>query len=822
MTRGLWLVVGVIAAATSALAAPPTVESVAPGVGQRGTEFTLTLVGARLDKPQEVLLYNSGVTVTKLTAMSENEAKVTLKSAADAPLGEHPFRIRTAGGVSELRVFRLTSFKVIAETEPNDKTAQEIPLNVTVTGATESGGVDRFAVKLKKGERLSAEVEGVRLAADTTDTALTVTGPDGKALATSDDTALFHQDPFTSLIAPADGVYTIEVRDTNFGGSDGHRYALHVGTFARPAAIYPAGGEAGTEVSVKLFNDSGETTQKVSLPKAGTPFAFHPSDGTGPAAPTANPFRVSSFPNVLEVEPNDGTEQASKATAWPVAFNGIIDKPGDADHFRFKATKGDEIDVQAFAYRLGSPLDPVVAVLHANGDLLAWNDDDETHDSRVKVKIPADGEYLVRVTDKRKQSGARFIYRVELTKPTVDLGVFLAPNGRKTQDKQSIIVPRGNRVVAYMAVRRDGFDGPVSIVANDLPKGVTVTVPPIPAGEYLAPVVFEAAADAPISGTLAAITGKWNDDKHPVTGGFEQSVSLVTGPGDSVLHAVEVNRLAVAVTEETPYTVSLVAPKASVPVDGTLDVTVKVTRAKDFAEALDVFFLTLPPGVEAPTKVTIPADKSEMNVTLVGHPAAERGEWKLLVETKVGVAGRGDRDPLMVGNNGLGTGGSPASDGGRRGRRKSAEGLPPVASVVTTITVANPAVVGTLSPTAAEQGKTVTVTCQFEKGTEAAFTAKLDGLPPRATAPNVEVKQGAKSVSFAVTVAADTPPGDHQSLVCELSGTVAGHSVVYRVGRGGNLKVSPPGSVQTDPTGKPFSPLDALRQAEKQQPPAKK
>lgn len=799
-------------------AAPPSVESVAPGVGRRGTEFTLTLVGARLDKPQEVLLYNSGVAVTSLTATSENEAKVTLKAAADAPLGEHPFRVRTTGGVSELRVFRLTPFPVLAEAEPNDKTPQEVPLNSTVTGATESGGVDRFAVKLKKGERLSAEVEGVRLAADTTDTALTVTGPDGKTLATADDTALFHQDPFVSLVAPAEGVYTVEVRDTNFGGSDGHRYALHVGTFTRPAAVYPAGGEAGTEVSVKLFHAGGDTTQKVALPKAGTPFAFHPTDGTGPAAPTANPFRISPFPNVLEVESNDAPEQAGKAAVWPVALNGVIDKPGDADHFRFTATKGDEIDVQAFAYRLGSPLDPVVAVLHANGNLLAWNDDDETHDSRVKVKIPADGEYLVRVTDKRKQGGARFIYRVELTKPTVGLGVFLAPTGRKTQDKQSIIVPRGNRVVAYMAVRRDGFDGPVSIAASDLPKGVTVTVPPVPVGEFFSPVVFEAAADAPISGTLAAFTGTGSDEKRRVTGGFEQAVTLVSGPGDSVLHAVEVNRLAVAVTEEAPYTVSLVAPRAAVPVDGTMDVTVKVTRAKDFTDALDVFFLTLPPGVEAPTKVTVPADKSEMNVTLVGHPAAERGEWKLLVETKVGVAARGDRDPLMVGNNGLGTGGPdapPGGGGGRRGRRKSADGLPPVASGVTAVTVANPAVVGKLAPAAAEQGKTVTVTCQFEKETEAAFTAKLDGLPPRATAPNVEAKPGAKAVQFLVTVAADTPPGDHQSLVCELSGTVTGHPVVYRVGRGGSLKVSPPGLVQTDPSGKPLSPLDALRQAEK-------
>ena len=46
--------------------------------------------------------------------------------------------------------------------------------------------------------------------------------------------------------------------------------------------------------------------------------------------------------------------------------------------------------------------------------------------------------------------------------------------------------------------------------------------------------------------------------------------------------------------------------------------------AADFADPLDVFFLTLPPGVEAPTKITIPADKSEVTATLVGDARRPR------------------------------------------------------------------------------------------------------------------------------------------------------------------------------------------------------
>ena len=66
-------------------------------------------------------------------------------------------------------------------------------------------------------------------------------------------------------------------------------------------------------------------------------------------------------------------------------------------------------------------------------------------------------------------------------------------------------------------------------------------------------------------------------------------------------------------------------------------------------------------------------------------------------------------------------------------------------------------------------------------------------------------------VTFDVTVDPTTPPGATPSLVCELAGEVGGRKVVYRVGRGGVFTVNVPGGVKTDATGKPLSPLEALR-----------
>jgi hypothetical protein len=615
-------------------------------------EFTLTLTGARLTAPEELLLYEPGVVGTRLAAASPNEVTATLRAAPDCRLGTHAFRLRTRGGASEARVFRVTLFPVVAEKEPNDtpRQAQPVPLNVSVAGIIESGGADCFAVTLKKGQRLAAEVEAVRLGGELTDAVLTVFGPDGRELATVDDTPLFRQDPFLTLLAPADGVYTVQVRETNYGGGGNSRYVLHVGTFLRPAAVFPPGGQAGTEVAVKLLGDAGgERTQTVKLPAPGDDFAFYPSDGTV-AAPTPNPFRVSPFPNVNEAEPNDDPRQATPSPqGWPVAFNGVLDRPGDVDHFRFRAARGDVIDVQAFAFRIGSPLDTVVTVLDPSGAVLAANGDDETHDSRGRVTIPADGEYVVRVADKKKGGGPAFLYRIELSRPRAGLTVFLAAPVRKSQDRQTIAVPRGNRVTAYLGVRRDGFDGPVTLTPGELPPGVKATAGTIPAGEYLVPVLFEAAADAPLGGRLVEWHGAGGETQTPVRGGFRQEVNLIPGPGDSSFHTVTLSRLAVVVAEEGPLSVAVVPPAGPFAVDDTRDLAVKVTRAKGFAEPVEVRFPCLPPGVEAPAAVVVPPDRAEAVITLVAHPSAEIGDWPLMVEAKPATAVRGRRDPLLAG-----------------------------------------------------------------------------------------------------------------------------------------------------------------------------
>jgi hypothetical protein len=392
---------------TLASAAAPTVESVVPAVGRIGDEFTVVLSGGHLKDARDLLLYDPGLSCTKLEVVSENEVRLTLLASSDCRPGAHPFRLRTTGGLSELKVVHVTPFPVVREVEPNDnpKGALTVPLNTTVAGVIDSGDVDCVAVALRKGQRLSAEVQAVRLGGELTDTVLTILDHDGRPIAQADDTPITRQDPFASIVVPGDGTYTVQVRDTSFGGGPSSTYALHVGDFPRPAGVYPPGGQAGKEVRLMLLGVQGEpAVQILTLPSAAGPWwDYFPTLG-GRTAPTPTAIRVRPYPCVDETQfAAAGSPSAGALTPydWPVAFHGTIRVPGEADAFAIRARTGEMIQVEAFAVRIGSPMDTILQVydvrLSAPGaslaqdgaiDLVATVERAPGFDQAIEVSLP--------------------------------------------------------------------------------------------------------------------------------------------------------------------------------------------------------------------------------------------------------------------------------------------------------------------------------------------------------------------------------------------------------------------------------------------------
>ena len=239
------------------------------------------------------------------------------------------------------------ALKEVNEVEPNNDFAapQPIPMNVTVTGVADNEDVDYFVVEAKKGDRISAEVEGLRLGISEFDPYVAILDSKRFELGVSDDAALAWRDGFTSIIAPNDGKYIIQVRESAYAGNGSCIYRLHLGNYPRATAVVPAGGKPGETISVRWIGDAtGETTSAVKLPsKVERDFGIERKDDKG-ISPYPNTFRLTSLGNVIEKEPNDDQAHATPFEA-PMALNGVIEKAGDVDHFGFKATKGQVFDI---------------------------------------------------------------------------------------------------------------------------------------------------------------------------------------------------------------------------------------------------------------------------------------------------------------------------------------------------------------------------------------------------------------------------------------------------------------------------------------------
>lgn len=126
------------------LASQPEANSLSVVGVQRGQSVEVQISGARLGDARELLFYTPGLTASNITKVDDNSIKVTIAAAADAKPQLHPFRVITATGTSNMRLFSVSALPTVAETEPNSEfaKAQEIPFNSTIDGVVLNEDVD--------------------------------------------------------------------------------------------------------------------------------------------------------------------------------------------------------------------------------------------------------------------------------------------------------------------------------------------------------------------------------------------------------------------------------------------------------------------------------------------------------------------------------------------------------------------------------------------------------------------------------------------------------------------------------------------------------
>jgi hypothetical protein len=765
-------------------AAYPEFSACKPNGGQRGSEFKLTVTGTRLEDFETLLFYDPGFTVKSVEAVSAGKVDLTIAVAADASLGSHLVRVRTRTGLSHPRQFFVSPYPTVDEKEPNSEFAQAqvIPLNSTIEGIILTEDVDYFKVTVKKGQRISLEVDGLRLGYLNFDPYIAILDKDRFEKAFSDDTILHRQDGYCSFVAEYDGEYYVMVRESSYRGSTRSFYRLHVGDFRRPDVVFPAGGKVGSKVDVRFIDTKGSFAGSVTVPGEEDP-NFEVFSAEAPA-PSGNPFRISQVDNFVESEPNNSREQANVVpSADAYALNGIIGEPGDADYYRLTLKKGQVLTGHAYAQGLGSPLDPVVSLRGAAGALISNDDGGGTRrlDSRFEVTVPADGDYTLSIRDHLERGGPKYVYRVELTASQPRL-TFASPDYSVNDShyRQFIAVPRGGRMALLENFTRSRVGGDYRFAAPGLPAGVKLLTELAPKDLPNVPLLFEAAADAPLGQAIVPIRLDPVDPQNKVVGRLRQNFDVVRD-GNVIFLTDTEDRLPVVVVEEAPYALEIVTPKVPLVQNGVYDLKVVAKRKAGFEAAIRVFMVWTPPGVSVLGEMTIPAGGNECSFQLSANTGVPTADWKFVV---MGEADAG------------------------KGRVYNAS---PFCTVKTQPAYVNAAA---FPMAAIEQGQEGVVTTKLEQLQPFAgeAVARLVGVPDTVAIEPIKITKATTDLTFRVKPSKDCFPGKIANLFIQVDVPVPGGTTTHRVALGSSIRVDAPRKVAPAPVAKAEAPKAAAAQ----------
>ncbi|MBX9788407.1 MAG: hypothetical protein K2Y37_05785 [Pirellulales bacterium] len=239
---------------------------------------------------------------------------------------------------------------------------------------------------------------------------------------------------------------------------------------------------------------------------------------------------------------------------------------GPDSGFQFYASQGsrlDYFDTSGTVHAVGEPC--YIVQPHAPGTQLLpnglpvftmyyENDDDGRRrlgrDSRLTFTAPADGEYLVRVSDVRGFGGDALAYRLTIREPRPDFRVSVSGS-------DPTVKAGGGRNIAFNVERIDDFDGDITVEVTGLPPGFAISTPVvIPAGHSSAAAVLFATSDAPqptaenaanskITAT-AAIAGS------PVTREVRNLGHIKLAPRGNVLVRLEPAEITIAPGQSVP------------------------------------------------------------------------------------------------------------------------------------------------------------------------------------------------------------------------------------------------------------------------------
>jgi hypothetical protein len=670
MTRGaacgLALLFGAVTVSRAELPSP-RLDRLAPLGATAGSTVEVEVQGADLDEAKTLLFDHPGL---RAEFVKDRFFRVT--SSKDVPAGTYDARLVGKWGVSNPRLFAVSHGLIdVAEKEPNDspEQAQAVPMNCAVNGTSDNGRDDIFRVSLKKGQRVVIECQAQKLDSPL-DATLTLTDSAGRQLAANGD--WFGRDPLIDFVARAEGEYFVNVHDLSYRG--GQPYRLIITDRPRVENVFPRAVQAGKPANLVALGRNFGPAARISTWRlqdqplqefpftvnastdinGGYRFIEHPT--THSVLPTAATCSLTGFqvqprigdvlsdpvpvlvvdtPVTLETEPNDTPETAQKLTL-PAVVSGRFDHERDADWYEFTTDADGPYSFEVYCERLGGQADPYLVIVDDKGNRVNELDDfghrinafdGHLRDPSGVVNLGGKKKCRVLVQDRYRRGGARYQYVLTIRKPVPDF--YVAAIHSQTPGPGGTTIHRGG--AAYLDViihYQDGFNSPVTITAENLPKGLH-TAPVVVRGNNNATFVLWADADAPdfVGPVKLIASGKRGDtelrrDVRPYTRVWNSPDQNSSRP---------TRELVVAVRESAPFALQFAQNRVEVDAGKKAEATLNLDRRwSDFTAGVNLQALAAPGPIKfADTQIA--AGKNEVKVSIEVQAGAAPGEYTLVV-----------------------------------------------------------------------------------------------------------------------------------------------------------------------------------------------
>ncbi len=383
---------------------------------------------------------------------------VRLKIDANAPLGVREFRlVARDGSLSNPLKFIIGNAVEYREGffpyPPAKKIMPEITVPSAVNGQITPGETDRYNFQAVKNQIITFKLRGRFFNPFIGDgvpghfqPVLEVFDSKGKSLAYADD-HFFDPDPVLTFTAPANGTYTLAVRDAIYRGREDFVYRVDVlkGTYPLPDAPAPKIGKV----------------------------------------PFKDLTRVNTQGNFFDLK-------------YPVIVKDVLRTEKGNSYVLLNLKKDEELVLEVFARRLALPPDTVIKVFDENNKLVAFNDDVDrlkagtilhnTADSLLYFKAPAAGNYRIQVADTANACGDAYKYFLRIDRKRTRFAVYSTPSNLR-------LVAGVANPVKLTVERFDQFNGAIKVKVKSPKDFKIIGSDIIPAGCSSTTLTLDAAWD---------------------------------------------------------------------------------------------------------------------------------------------------------------------------------------------------------------------------------------------------------------------------------------------------------------------------------------